>query len=222
MLFAIDDRVIEEYVEKNLSYVKGDEYLEKIARHTFWNTVNPRMISGIIQARVLQFFVMMTKSKKILEIGTFTGYSAVAMANVLPEDGKIFSFEIDKELAGKAQSLISDTDVNEKIRIVTDDFDMILQKEGKESFDLIFVDAEKDEYINYFNKYLPFLSPTGVMIFDNVLWSKKIFDPRSRDRKTKHILEFNDYVKNHKEVINFILPVRDGLMLIMRNIGLDR
>ena len=216
MLFAIDDRVIDKYIEENMSYISGDELLYEIERYTFWNTVNPRMISGKIQARLLQYFVMMTKAGKILEIGTFTGYSAVAMANVLPENGVVVSFDVNEEYAEKARTLLMGRNVEKKIKIYTSHFESVLESYGK--FDLIFVDGEKDEYLTYFEKYFSYLSSTGIMIFDNVLWSKKIFDSNAKDKNTLHLLKFNDEMKKNDEVINFILPIRDGLMIVMKKI----
>ena len=215
MLFAIDDRDIERYVEENMSHLPGDELLDEIERYTFWNTVNPRMISGKIQARLLQYFVLMNGAEKVLEIGTFTGYSAVAMANVLPDGGVVVSFDVNDEYAEKARTLLSGKAVKKKIKIYTSGFDNVLESYGK--FDLIFVDGEKDEYLTYFEKYFPYLAPSGIMIFDNVLWSKKIFDANAKDKKTVHLLKFNEEMKKNAEVINFILPVRDGLMLVMKN-----
>ena len=214
MLFAIDDRVIDRYIEENMSHLPGDELLDEIEHYTFWHTVNPRMISGKIQARLLQYFVLITGAKKVLEIGTFTGYSAVAMANVLSESGVVVTFDVNEEYAEKAKTLLKGKPVENKIKIYTSDFDTVLNKYGK--FDLIFVDGEKDEYLTYFSKYFPYLSPSGVMIFDNVLWSKKIFENKANDKKTRHLLEFNKKMKENNEIINFILPVRDGLMIIMR------
>jgi caffeoyl-CoA O-methyltransferase len=215
MLFAIEDKEIDRYIEKNMSNLPGDNLLDEIERFTFWNTVNPRMISGKIQARILQYFVMMTRAKKILEIGTFTGYSAVAMANVLPDDGVVVSLEVNEEYVYKTNTFLSGNSVMNKIKIFTADFDRVLK--DYEEFDLIFVDGEKDEYLDYFEKYFPYLSSSGVMIFDNVLWSKKIFDKKAKDKKTVHLLTFNEAIKQNNEVINFILPVRDGLMIVMKN-----
>jgi len=216
MLFAIDDKAIDSYVSGNTSYIPGDEYLDDIERFTFWNTVNPRMISGKIQARILQFIVMATNPNLILEVGTFTGYSSVAMANVCKAGCKIFTFEVNVEYAKIANDFFKKFELQEKISLIEGDVREKIKELGVKSFDLIFVDGEKDEYLDYYEVLLPYLSDGGLMIIDNVLWNRKVLDTNSNDKKTSHLKNFNDYVKKDKRVYNFILPVRDGLMLIMK------
>ncbi len=216
MLFAIDDKIIDKYVEGNTGYIAGDEYLDEIERFTFWNTVNPRMISGKIQARLLQFIVMALNPLRVLEVGTFTGYSAVAMANVIKEGAKIFSFEVNPQYADMANRFFSKFGMDGKITLIEGDVREKISLTGTKEFDLIFIDGEKDEYIEYYETLLPYLSAEGLMIADNVLWSKKIFDTKSNDKKTRHLRDFNEYISNDDRIYNFILPVRDGLMLIRK------
>ncbi len=216
MLFAIDDKIIEQYVETHTGYINGDEYLDEIERFTFWHTVNPRMISGKIQARLLQFMVMALNPSRVLEVGTFTGYSAVAMANVLKKGGKIFSFEVNPQYTEIAKSFFAKFGMSKRIILIEGDVRRMIDVFDIQEFDLIFIDGEKDEYVEYYETLLPYLSAGGLMVADNVLWSKKIFDTKANDKKTRHLRDFNEYVSKDDRVHNFILPVRDGLMLIKK------
>ena len=137
MLFAVDDRITEKFVENNTKYFPGDEYLEDIERFTFWNTVNPRMISGKIQARFLQFAVMSLMPKSVLEVGTFTGYSAVAMANVIGSGSTIFTFEVNPQYAMIASNFFNKYGLTHKITLIMDDVRRAIKKTGKSLFDLI-------------------------------------------------------------------------------------
>ncbi len=215
MLFAIDNPHIYRYIEEHISHLPGDEMLCEIERFTYWNTVNSRMLSGKIQARILQFFCNIKRPKKILEIGTFTGYSAIAMANVIDEDATIYSLDTNDEYLEIAKRFVDKANLSKKIKLVNSDVKPFVDNNPL-LFDFIFIDGEKDEYIHYFETSLPYLAEDGIILADNTLWSGKILDDNATDKKTKHLREFNKMVSNDTRIKSFILPVRDGLTIIMK------
>lgn len=206
---------IEDYAEEHTS--PDSALLAKLARDTEAKILQPRMLSGHLQGRTLSFISKLKKPNRILEIGTYTGYSALCLAEGLAPKGKLISIDINDELKPFAQSYIDQSEHKESIQLVTgnalDVIPSILDQQ-----DLVFIDADKNNYLNYYNLILPKLKSGGIIIADNVLWSGKVLDPKADDPDTAGLKKFNAYVKEDPRVENLLLPIRDGL-LIMRKVG---
>jgi predicted O-methyltransferase YrrM len=188
------------------------EHLAKIERDTYLNTVLPRMLSGNIQGRFLSLLSKMIKPKRVLEIGTFTGYSALCLAEGLAEGGKVISIENNLELKSRLEKNLSLSPLGKKVEVLwANAMDAI--KKMEPGIDLIFIDADKVYYPNYFKICLPILRKGGLMIADNVLWSGKVFDTDEKDEATLALRQFNKLVTGEKSMQKIILPLRDGLFL---------
>lgn len=210
------ENAIEEYISAHIE-PEGD-LLASLYRETNIKLLNPRMASGHIQGRLLKSFVQMIKPESVLEIGTFTGYATLCMAEGLPENGHIDTIEIDDELEGFISKWIGKSQYKEKISLYIGDALKIVPALGKR-FDLIFLDAEKREYPEYYKQLFNYVELGGFIIADNTLWDGHVADPAyNRDSQTKAIREFNDMVAADKRVTVSIVPVRDGLTIIRRNI----
>lgn len=174
------------------------------------------MLSGHLQGQILGMISCMIKPQYILEIGTFTGYSALCLAKGLPENGRLHTIEIDDELESIAQKYFVKSGMNDKIiQHIGDARQIISSLENK--FDLVFIDADKREYCEYYNIVFDKISVGGFLLADNILWNGKVVDPAEfDDEQTRGILDFNDLVHNDPRVKNAILPVRDGIMLIQK------
>ncbi|NOZ35330.1 MAG: O-methyltransferase [Chlorobi bacterium] len=199
---------------------KEDSVLSELTRRTHLETLHPRMLSGNIQGKFLEFISKMLNPERILEIGTFTGYSAICLAKGLTKTGLLYTIEINDEKEAVINEFIKKAGFTNKIKLIIGNAIEIIP-ELKEIFDLIFIDADKPNYLNYYKAVLPILKPGGFIIADNVLWSGKVIKDISEDDKSTHgIISFNDYVQKDLSVENMILPVRDGLMLIRKKIEL--
>ena len=185
--------------------------LSKLNRETWSKVMIPRMISGHIQGRILSMISKMVQPKNILEIGTYTGYSALCLAEGLNKNGKLHTIEINEEVIDFSENYLNKSEFkNQIIQHIGNAID-ILPTINKE-FQLIFIDADKENYSNYFDLTFEKLSVGGYIIADNVLWSGKVIR-EEKDSETKAIDNFNKKVKKDKRVENFILPIRDGLMI---------
>ncbi len=210
-----------EIINKNiLNYIemKKDnepEILVKLARETHQKVLFPRMISGNYQGRLLSFFAKLIQPKTILEIGTYTGYASICLAEGLVPDGKIVTIEIDPELELFSRKYFSQSEFGEQIeQVIGNALDIIPTLDFE--FDMIFLDADKQEYLSYYEAVLPKLRKGGLLITDNVLWSGQVVDTSFNDKKTQALREFNDYVAVDERVDKIILPIRDGLFLIRK------
>ena len=192
----------------------SDDLLLRIERETHLKTLSPRMLSGHLQGHLLTLLSILKQPKTILEIGTFTGYSAICLAKGLVENGKMISIEYDSENADLARSFIKGSEYEQKIEIITGDARQIIQ-ELNHSFDMVFIDADKESYSQYYEMVLPKCNSGALIIADNVLWSGKVLDI-VMDKKTKSLSDFNDKVKRDIRVDNFIIPFRDGLNVIIK------
>lgn len=202
------------YIEK---HSEGEsEILKKINRETQTEVLMPRMISGHFQGRLLAFLVAMLKPKNILEIGTYTGYSAICLAENLPEEGKIITIDINEELESRVRGYFLQSGFNHKIDYrIGAALDIIPTIDQK--FDLIFIDADKKNNLNYYNLGIEKLNQGGFIIIDNVLWSGKVVEQNpKKDKELDMILALNDFVHEDKRVRNLLLPVRDGLMVVQK------
>jgi len=195
---------------------KEDDILVNLSRKTHLETVHPRMLSGHLQGKFLEFISKMIKPERILEIGTFTGYSAICMAKGLSKNGMLFTIEINDERKKIIEEYTEKAGLSDKIKVLIGDAKELIS-EIPEIFDLAFIDADKPNYLNYYKAVLPKLKPGGFIIADNVLWDGKVVNTISEeDASTKGIIDFNDYIKNDNSVEKLMLPLRDGLLLIRK------
>lgn len=204
---------IAHYAEEHTRY-EGD-VLADLEKETYLKVLMPRMCSGHLQGQILRMFAAMIRPKRVLEIGTYTGYSAIAMAQAMPEDGLLYTIDINEELKPLVQTFIKRAGLDSKIQLHFGDAMQIVPT-LHESWDLVFIDADKENYLNYYQMVLPKLSAGGFIIADNVLWSGKVCDPEINDPETLAIKEFNDFVHADSRVENVLLPVRDGLMILRK------
>lgn len=205
---------INEYAEKHTS--AESELLQNLNRDTQAKVLRPRMLSGHLQGRLLSMLSKMIRPERILEIGTYTGYSALCLAEGLTESGKLYTIDINEELEDFANSYFEKSPYADKIEMIVGDA-MELIPELKENWDLIFIDADKLNYCNYYDLIIEDLKPGGIIIADNVLWSGKVTEELNpQDKDTKALLEFNDMVTKDPRVENVLLAVRDGLMVIRK------
>lgn len=201
---------IQDYVESN-SQLEPD-ILKELNRETHLKVLNPRMLSGSYQGRLLSLISKILKPKKVLEIGTYTGYSALCIAEGLDKNGVIDTIDINEELQEIQKRFFDKSryrnQINQHIGNALD----VIPKINKR-FDLVFLDADKENYINYFHLVIDKIHSGGILISDNVLWSGKVADKGSSDLITQNLREFNNLVNNDKRLETLILPVRDGLSI---------
>ena len=190
--------------------------LKQITRNTHLEVINPRMLSGHIQGRVLSMISQMIQPKKILELGTFTGYSALCLAEGLQADGKLVTIEHNDEMEEAIRRNLSLSPLGEKIELVIGDGKEVLgEMEAGEGVDLVFVDADKKEYCDYLDLLVPLMKKGGWILADNTLWDGHIIDPAyDKDRQTVALRAFNDKVAADERLEKVILPLRDGLTII--------
>jgi caffeoyl-CoA O-methyltransferase len=193
-----------------------DELLAELYRQTHLRFVNPRMASGHIQGKFLEFISKMLKPKYILEIGTYTGYSAICLAKGLQAGGELHTIEINDELEEFAASYIQRSGMQKQIiQHIGSALEIVPKLDLV--FDLVFIDGEKAEYVQYYQAALDKTVSGGFILADNVLWDGKILTPAaSGDWFTKGLQQFNEFVKNDKRVEKMILPLRDGMMLLRK------
>ena len=205
---------IEKYVLAH-SEPEGD-YLYRLYRATNIHTIHGRMASGHLQGRLLKMLVSMIRPKNILEVGTFSGYSAICMAEGLDEGGKVWTFEINDEMEDFTRPWIENSPVADKIDFRIGDANIEAPKLGV-TFDLAFVDGDKRTYVEIYEMVLRLLRPGGYIIADNTLWDGHVTDPAyNHDHQTQGIRQFNDYVAADNRVEQVIVPLRDGLTLIRK------
>lgn len=191
----------------------ASEVLEELHRETWQKVLQPRMLSGHLQGRVLSLFSKMLNPKRILEIGAYTGYSAICMAEGLAEDGMLHTIDINEELASMQDKYFEKARLADKItRHIGNAIHLI--PEMNETWDMVFIDADKENYINYYELALPQTRPGGLLIFDNVLWSGKVVEAvNPKDEETVTLVKLNELVQSDSRVENVLLPVRDGLLI---------
>jgi len=205
--------------KKLLSYVKlhSDEennLLHEINRYTHLHVLKPRMLSGHLQGRILSFISRMINPKVVIEIGTYTGYSALCLLEGIQDKGKLITIDINEEISEKVRKFFKKSKYNDKIEYLIGDAQNIIPKIDS-GFDLVFIDADKENYSKYYDLVLPKLSKGGFILVDNVLWSGKVID-KKKDHLTELIDDFNKKIQKDSRVSNVILPIRDGIMLIQK------
>lgn len=206
---------IDEYILQHIDE-EGD-YLHALYRDTHLKLLYPRMASGHLQGRMLKMFVRMIRPKQILEIGTYSGYSALCMAEGLQEGGILHTFEINDEQEEFTRPWLEQSPYADKIKLyIGDALDLVPQLDVV--FDLAFVDGDKRKYLDYYEMILPRLSPGGYIIADNTLWDGHVLEehPHASDWQTIRIKEFNDFIASDQRVEKVILPLRDGLTIIRK------
>ncbi len=203
---------LEEYSIENSMDIP--QYLMDLERETNLTKLMPQMLSGRLQGRLLSILSKIINPQNILEIGTFTGYSALCLAEGLRENGKLITLEFDAELKTIIDKYIGKSPYKNKIQLIIGDALKIVP-ELAETFDLVFLDAHKPDYLNYYKTLIPKMKSGGIIVADNVLWSGKVINELN-DKTAKAIDDFNKFVKNDKQTENIILPIRDGLSLIRK------
>jgi len=204
-----------DYAEKHTS--PEPKLLAELNRDTYANVLTPRMLSGHIQGRVLSMFSKMIKPKAILEIGTYTGYAALCMAEGLTADGILHTIDIDEELETRINKFVSQSPFAHQVKLhIGNALDIIPTLNA--SFDLVFIDADKGNYAAYYDLLIDRLPSGAVLIADNVLWSGKVLDAdqATTDQDTKALDSFNKKIQADTRVENVLMPIRDGLMVIRK------
>jgi len=204
---------MDDYLEKYCS--QEPEILERLREETYRVTEQPHMISGKQQGRFLAIVSKLLSPKNILEIGTFTGYATLCLAEGLAENGKITTLDINKELSYLPKKYFAESDFAEKINFCLQDGREFLQNTD-EMYDLVFIDGNKAAYVDYLNLIKPRLRSGGVVLFDNVLWYGKVLEENPKSKMTKKIKELNEIVSKDDDFENLILPLRDGINLIRK------
>lgn len=211
---------LDEYISGHSS--PENAVLEAITRDTYVHVLNPHMLSGHVQGRVLSMISHMIRPKRILELGTFTGYSALCLAEGLAEGGKLVTIEHNDELEETIRRNLSRSPLGEKIELVIGDAKEILSDltfgaHNKENFELVFIDADKREYCAYLDLVYPLVPVGGFILADNTLWDGHIIDPAyDKDKQTLGLRAFNDQLKEDDRFEQVILPLRDGLTMIRK------
>lgn len=192
------------------------EYLYRLWRATNIHTIHGRMASGHLQGRLLKMLVRMIRPKNILEIGTFSGYSAISMAEGLDDDGRLYTYEINDEMEDFTRPWIEGSEVADKIEFIIGDALTEAPKLGI-AFDMVFMDGDKRTYRDCYEMVMTILKPGGFILADNTLWDGHVVDPAyDKDHQTQGIETFNDYIAQDSRVEQVILPLRDGLTLIRK------
>ncbi len=204
---------MDRYLEDHAS--EEPEILKKLRRETYQKTTQPHMISGYQQGRLLTIISKILQPKKILEIGTFTGYAALCMAEGLPENGKLITLDVNEDLAYIPKKYFAESEFSEKIDFRIQDAKEFL-KETDEVFDLVFIDADKENYVEYLKLIKPKIKSGSVVIFDNVLWYGKVLEENPKQLSTQKIKELNNLIAADKDFENLILPLRDGVNLLRK------
>ncbi len=191
------------------------EGLQSINRETYLKVLKPHMLSGHYQGRVLSFLSKMMQPKRILEIGTFTGYATICLAEGLTEDGIIHTIEVNREMEEMLDANFKLTDLGKKIKLHFGEATAIIPELKNEFFDLVFIDADKKNNYTYFELVIDKIRSGGLIIIDNVLWKGKVYG-EEKDADTQMIRKLNDQITEDKRVEKMILPIRDGLLLIRK------
>jgi caffeoyl-CoA O-methyltransferase len=208
----VDDQV-EAYAEAHTT--PSAELFERLDAETREKSDSPQMMVGLLEGRFLEFLVRQSKAKNVLELGTFTGWSSISMAFGLPEGGRITSCDVNEETTAIAKRYAEEAGVADRIDYrLGPGLETIESLDGP--FDLVFIDADKPNYINYYEAVLPKLAGDGFVIADNVLWSGRVADESNQDENTLAIRTFNDHVSSDDRVECVMLTVRDGMTLIRK------
>lgn len=204
---------MDRYLETHAS--AEPDILKRLRKETFRKTTQPHMISGYQQGRLLSIISKMLHPKNILEVGTFTGYATLCLAEGLAKDGKITTLDVNEELAYLPEKYFAESEFSDRIDFQLQDALEYL-KQTDEIFDLVFIDADKENYMEYFKLIKPHLKSGSVVLFDNVLWYGKVLEEKPKQKSTQSIKELNDTIAKDEDFENLILPLRDGVNLIRK------
>jgi len=208
------DNALEQYVLSHI--VEESPLMKRLYRETQLRMVNGRMCSGHIQGSLLTLISKLICPSRILEIGTYTGYSALCLANGLSDHGVIHTIEINDELERLASTFFEESGMRDRIIQHIGDADVVVPT-LEDRFDLVFIDADKRKYLAHYNLVFPKVTIGGVIMADNTLWAGKVVQKVARaDEQTQRILEFNDFVRNDPRVETYMIPVRDGITLLRK------
>jgi predicted O-methyltransferase YrrM len=186
--------------------------LQRIERETHLEVLQPRMLSGPFQGRLLSLISKLVQPKRILEIGTYTGYSALCLAEGLTKEGKLITLDVNEELHKRVQGYFNASDYSEQIDYrIGDALDLIPAL--NEPWDLVFIDADKKNYVNYYDLVVDRVRSGGLILADNVLWSGKVIDEKAQDKETVLLRQYNERINRDERVENILLPIRDGIMV---------
>ena len=214
MINFIDDNILNYSISKS---EKESKLLNDLYRETYLKVLNPRMISGHYQGRILSLISKIISPKKILEIGTYTGYSAICLCEGMDKDGILHTIDNNKELVEIQNKYFKKANLTNKIVQHSGDAKNIIPSIDEE-FDIVFIDADKESYPEYYDLIINKVRSGGIIIADNILWSGKILEKVEKDdQATKSIIEFNNKISEDDRVKNIILPIRDGLNIIRKN-----
>lgn len=203
---------LQEYVEKHTT--EESPLLKKINRDTHAHVLKPRMLSGQLQGRILSMISCMVRPHIILEIGTYTGYSAICLAEGLREGGKLITIDINEELHDRVSRYFREANIADRVDYrIGDALNIIPQLSDR--FDLVFIDADKENYARYFDLVIDRVNLNGLILADNVLWSGKVLEAKP-DKDTRAIVDFNAKVQADNRIENVLLPIRDGIMLMRK------
>lgn len=194
---------------------KDSELLKELIEHTYATETVPQMISGSHVGNFLQSLIKMTKSKNILEIGMFTGYSALKMAEVIPKNGIVHTCELMEQHVQTASSFFNRSSHKDKISIFKGPATETLEQLKMNFYDFVFIDADKQNYCEYYQKAIKLLKPGGVIVLDNMLWSGGVINPKDIDSQA--LADTAEYITSDDRVYNFLAPIRDGLMVCIKN-----
>ena len=211
--FEEENAEMDRYLENHAS--AEPEILRKLRRETFQKTTQPHMISGYQQGRLLTIISKILQPKNSLEIGTFTGYAALCMAEGLSKDGKLTTLDVNEDLAYLPRKYFAESEFSNQIHFKLQDAKEFL-KETDEVFDLVFIDADKENYAEYFRLIKPKTKSGSVVMFDNVLWYGKVLEENPKQKSTQVIKELNDLAAKDDDFENLILPLRDGVNLLRK------
>ena len=206
------DKKLSQYAEQHTT--PENELLKSLNRDTHANVLAPRMLSGHLQGRLLSLFSKMIQPKAILEIGTYTGYAALCLAEGLNKDGVLHTIDINEELETRIQKYFNQSAYADQIKLHIGNALDIIPK-IQEQFDLVFIDADKENYSNYYDLLIDQLPSGGIIMADNVLWSGKVIDTNAldSDNDTRELDKFNAKLQSDPRVENILIPVRDGIMV---------
>ncbi len=205
---------LEEYILRHID--EESELLSALNRETHLYHLRPRMISGHLQGRILKMFCRMIRPHRILELGTFTGYSALCLAEGMPEDAELHTIDVDDEIEEFTRSFIERSPWKDRIRFIIGDACEIIPS-LEDIYDMVFIDANKRDYMRYYELVFDKVRPGGFILADNTLWDGKVVtDPLSRDAQTVGIERFNDEIADDTRVEKVIIPLRDGLTVIYK------
>ena len=212
--FNLVPEAIDEYVQAHTAPV--DSLLEQLDRDTHVNVLCPRMLSGAYQGKLLEMISRMISPEKILEVGTYTGYSAICLAKGLRPGGRLTTIEHNPELEKRIRSYFRKAGLDDRVELLVGEAADLLPRFPAASFDLIFLDADKEAYLSYYPLLKRLLTEGGWLLIDNVLWNGKVADYRAKDKDTCLLRELNDKIQQDPEMDNVMLPVRDGLSLLRK------